>query len=438
MFVPAPEPRAVTAPRPADLETLSCAIAGGYAGRWARALSPGPAEDEAELPAAWFVDGLAGADLQRAALRGRPVEAGAVAAIRVMADAVGGVRVVLADEDPGLLARLEGELQRIGAGDRVRRTGDPASVRPGEIALVESAFAALAPTLASALADAPALVRLSPLSARALPWTALEPFAALPDADLLLRFPAEDFHKQARITGPLADFPPHLRRVVEGCSAMLSDVRHGWLVAWREAVRREGVDAALDGVVDRHRTLIAGAGAEGKAVRAQRLEGGAESIHLLLATPHPAHVLELNGAIADGGGDPAPSIAPMGEPEPQPEDPPPAVLDLFPVPPPPPEPAPRGPDLRAFADDLHARHKGALVPYAELLAGLADSGLTPEQVREALGTLKRAGRAAYRSLEAADAEIDFLMEPAAPMPPRKRKPRKPVAGELGLFDPPDE
>jgi hypothetical protein len=102
---------------------------------------------------------------------------------------------------------------------------------------------------------------------------------------------------------------------------------------------------------------------------------------------------------------------------------------------------PRGPDLRAVANDLHARHAGRRVPYRELLGDLADAGLAPEQVRTALGLLKRDRRAAYRALDADGAEIDFLPEPAAPPPPpapRAKKPRKPVPGVLGLFDDPAE
>jgi hypothetical protein len=327
-------------------------------------------------------------------------------------------------------------------GGRVRRTRDVSSIQPGEIGLVESSFAALSAGLGDAIGDSAALVRLAPLSARALPWTAIQPIASRKETELLLRFPTEDFHKQARVTGPIADFPPNIRRLVEGCSALLGDGRHGWLATWRDAVRRDGADAALDAVVDRYRELMAGAGeGEGRMVRAQRLEGAPGPVHLLLATSDPAHVLELNGAIVDGGADPLPPAIPAVDPEPELEPDvvePPVALDLFPIPPSPVEPKPRGPDPRAVADDLHARHRGSLVAYPDLLATLADSGLTPEQVREALVILKREGRAAYRSLDAADAEIDFLLEPAAPAQPRKRKPRKALPGELGLFDVPDE
>ncbi|HZG41823.1 MAG TPA: hypothetical protein VEY93_02595, partial [Longimicrobium sp.] len=394
-----------------DPELLSCAIAGGYAGRWARAqVRRADAEREAMEPSsAWFVDAFAGADLQRAALRGAAVEAGGLASVRAMVDAVDQTRIVLADEDPGLLLRLEEELDRLGMGDRVRRTRDASSIEAGEIGLLESSFAAISGGLVDAMGDAAALVRLAPLSARSLPWTALQPIASRARTELLLRFPAEDFHKQARVTGPIADFPPNIRRLVEGCSALLGDGRHGWLAAWRDAMRRDGADAALAAVVDRYRELLAGAGEE-RIVRVQRLEGAAGPVHLLLATSDPAHVLELNGAIVDGGVDLLPPAITAAEPGPEAgaeeaDEAPPAALDLFPVPPPPAAPKPRGPALRAVADELHARHRGSLVAYPHLLATLADSGLTSEQVREALAILKRAGRAAYRSLDAADAEV---------------------------------
>jgi three-Cys-motif partner protein len=361
----------VTAHSAPDPETLSCAITGSYAGRWARAVD----EDASAAADIWFVDAFAGADLQRAALRGTAAAPGALAALRAMAPRADRIRIVLVDEDPGLLLRLEAELERAGDGPRVRRTSDLSSVAPGEIGLVESPFAAVAARLADEVAESAALVRLAPLSARALPWTALQPIASLARTDLLLRFPGEDFHRQARITGPIADFPPHVRRLVEGCSALLGDERHGWLSAWRDTARRDGADAALEMVAGLHRELIAGAADDGRIVAVQRLGSGAESIHLLLATSDPAHALEATGVIADGGADLLPPTVAAMEPEPEPEGiEPPVALELFPVPPPV-EPKPRGPDLP---------------------------------------------------------------EPAAPAPPRKKRPRKPAAGELGLFDVPDE
>ncbi len=600
------------------------------------------ADDATDAPAPWLVDGFAGADLQRAAIRGIAVQPPAAAFARAAADALGGTaRVVLVEEDPGLLGRLEEDLRRAGADPR--RTGTPADAAPGEIVLVEAPFASVASRLAEEIADGPALVRLAPLSARALPRMVLELLADLSGADLLIRFPQEDFTRAGKFSGPLADFPPHLRRVVEGCSAFFADERHGWLLAWREAARAGGDEAALAGAVERLRGML-GHGGEERIARAARLEGaGGAGVHVLLSTPHPEHALELNGAVVDGGAPPpapakksagrkgasqaAPPVAPEPAPkavaatpaietrrdEPaaaptseaapsaesasspeatpsaeaalppktapppgtarspetapaeaaappesmpipesapaadadqssdpaapaayadQPPDPaapaadadsapapaapaadadqpsapaapaagpdpsqtsvapvadgdpptptspasapktsrarpvaspppaasppprpvpprapepaapePPSLLDLFGL-----EPAPfeieasRGPDLRGVADDLYAQHAGRRVPFRELLVDLADAGLAPEQVRTALGFLKRDRRATYRSLDADGAEVEFLAEPAAPPPPpapKPRKARKPVPGVLGLFDEPE-
>lgn len=416
----------------ATADTLSCAIAGAYAARWARSVARLPG-DEAEPAAPWFVDGFAGADLQRAALRGVPTVAGSVAAIRALGEAAAGVRVVLADEDPGLVSRLADALA--GTGARVRRPDDVASLQPGEIALVESPFPALAPLLADAIGDAPALVRLAPATARALPWTALHAVAALPAADLLLRFPGEDFARIGAVAGPWADFPPHLRRIAEGCSALLDDPKHSWLAMWRETSRTTGPEAALGAMVERLQSRIATAAAQA-VVRTHPVEAEDGRVHLLLSTAHPAHVLELNGAVLDAGGALEPVLDLPAEPEPEPELP--ATLDLFPLPPPPVEPKPRGPDPAAIAETLHTRHRGTLVSYGDLLAGLADAALTPEQVRSALLLLKRGGRVVYRSLDAADAELDFLLEPTLAPVPRRRAPRRPPSDAPSLFDPPDE
>jgi hypothetical protein len=520
----------VTAASASDAEALSCATVARYAGRWARSVArPASVDDDRpEPPAPWFVDGFAGADLQRAALRGATIQPAALLAVQALDEAAGGrARMVLLDEDPGLIARLGEALDDIGAGERVRVSSDPSGAEPGEIVLVEASFASHAHRLAQRIGDEPALVRLAPLAARTLPWSALEPIVDLGGADVLLRFPREDFEKQARFTGPLADLPPHLRRVVEGCSGFLSDERHGWLLPWRQAQRAAGPDAALATVIERMRALLATIGGE-RTTHTLRIDGKAESVHLLLSTPVAGHPAELDGALADGtAAKPKPASkrkaaapsraepaaapaavveAPLAEPPPPdapptPEEPAaepaiaasdepdaelptpaessdaeapaaepptpaessdaeapaaePPTRDPSPSPPEPslvgppsaaldlfalasqPEPEPRGPDLAALADDLHARHLGARVPAAELLAGSAEFGLSSEQVRAALASLKRAGRVSYRSLDAEGAEVEFLAAPRVSAP-RPRKPRTQDPGVLGLFDEPEE
>lgn len=506
----------MTAAPASDAEALSCATAARYASRWALAVArPVDDDDRPDPPAPWFIDGFAGADLQRAALRGATVRPAAILAVQVLDDAIdGNARIVLIEEDPGLIARLHEMLDGIGVGGRVRISSDPATAEPGEILLVESAFTSHAHRLAQRIGDEPALVRLAPLAARGLPWTALEPIASLASADVLLRFPVEDFEKQARFTGPLADLPPHLRRVVEGCSNFLGDARYAWLMAWREAQRTAGPDAALATAVERMQALLASVG-EDRLTPALHVAGRTESVHLLLSTPHAEHSAELDAALADGAttkpksppkrkaaasaksqtaeppapveapsrespaqaaepaepaaesaepvaepavapGEPAaepptepaalneepaaeppsadtsPAAAPPAAGEPLPANEPAAALDLFALASEP-EPEPRGPDLTAFADDLYARHVGARVGFGELLASAAEAGLTPEQVRAALASLKRAGRASYKSLDAEGAEVEFLAEPR-PSAPRPRKQRAPAPELLGLFD----
>ena len=504
----------MTASSAPDADTLSCALAARYAGRWARSVAPAP-EDDAS-PAPWFIDGFAGADLQRAAMRGAAVQPACVAAIQALDPST---RIVLVEEDPGLISRLCEALDDVGAVERIRVTSDPAATQPGEIALVEAPFARVAASLADAIGDDPALVRLAPLAARTLPWPALEPFGDLAATDVLLRVPLEDFAKQARFTGPLADLPPHIRRVVEGCSALLSDARHGWLFAWRDAQRTGGVDAAVSTVIQRMQALLSAVD-DTRSTHALPVEGTGGPVQLLLSTPDAAHAEELTAALADGAAKPkrpaarkaakpaasspaapAPPAAPEPvapadsieppaehvaptEPTETPTEPvapaestaapmesieaatesteaseaaappkpparvksraraepaapeePPAVLDLFGLAPES-EPAPRGPDLQGVADALHAKHVGARLGVGEVLGGMADSGLTPEQVHAALALLKRAGRAAYRSLDAEGAEVEFLAEPRVAAP-RAKKPRAQAPDLLGLFDEPE-
>lgn len=500
----------MTASSAPDADTLSCAIAARYAGRWARSVARAPEDD---APAPWFVDGFAGADLQRAAMRGAAVQPACVAAIQALDPAT---RIVLVEEDPGLISRLCEALD--GAIERIRVTHDPATTQPGEIALVEAPFARVAASLAHAIGDDPALVRLAPLAARTLPWPALEPFGDLAATDILLRVPLEDFTKQARFNTPLADLPPHIRRVVEGCSALLSDARHGWLFAWRDAQRTGGSDAAVSVVIDRMQALLAGVD-DARSTLALPVEGAGGPVHLLLSTPDATHALELNGATADSAAkpkrpasrkaaavappppvpaaavpaappepapaSPEPTTAPVEpsatpaaasvEPSAAPSEPAPAEPPAAPAPtstkpratpkprttPKPPAPAdtpasvkpaaaldlfgfgaqpdaePRGPDLQAVADELHAKHIGVRIAVREVLGGLVDSGLTPEEVHGALALLKRAGRAAYRSLDADGAEVEFLAEPRVAAA-RAKKPRAPAPDVLGLFDESEE
>ena len=465
---------AVTRSRPPDVETLACAVAGEYAGRWARgAARMQPAPDDA---GPWLVDGFAGADLQRAALRGASVQPPAAAFFRAAEEAFGGTaRIVLVEEDPGLLARLEDELRAAGAGGRLRRAGTPAGAAPGEIVLVEAPFASVAARLAGEVADAPALVRLAPLSVRALPWATLELLADLSSADLLLRFPQEDFARAGKFTGPLADFPPHLRRVAEGCSAFLADDRHTWLLAWREAMRAGGEDTALAGAVERLRAKL---GTGERVGRAARLESAGGTAHLLLSTPHPEHALELDGAVADGAGAPAaasrpPRAAarsraavtpaapaarsesatpPASAPAKAPDAPPAAAPAAAEVPDSPPAAAPAPAEASGPPPETASDPATGEAPPVEPARAPAESESAPQPAASA----EVPGPAPEPAVpQDPPALLDLFAlppRPAAPEPPRAaapepprgtpaprpRKPRKPLPGVLGLFDEPEE
>lgn len=372
-----------------------------------------------------MVDGFAGAELQRAALRGASADAAALAP----GEGADAARIVLVEEDPGLLARIEGELAR--AGRRAHRTDDPGSCAPGEVVLVEAAFDAVLDRLLPAVDDAPALFRLAPLSARSLPWSALERVLARPAADLLLRLPADDFARVGRFAGPVADLPPHLRRTAGGCSALLDDPRHGWIAAWRAADGAGGADQALLAVAERLRERVGAAvpGVPPRVVAVGR-------VPLLALVRDHAVLLELNGALRDAGVAVEPSL-PIAVPEPREDAAPDAPLDLFPLPPPPePDPGPRAPDPAALAELLHARHAGDIVPLTALAASLADSGLATEDLHAALRQLKRTGRAAYRALNDDGAEVDFLVDPAPSNPRRHRAARTRPPAPPDLFDPP--
>ncbi|HEX2081715.1 MAG TPA: hypothetical protein VHG08_28685 [Longimicrobium sp.] len=386
----------MTAHPPPDADTLASALAGRYAGRWARRVVRRAEGDG--VPAPWFVDGFAGADLQRAALRSVSIQPAAVAAVQALDAATdGGARVVLVEEDPGLVARLVEELHAPGAGARVRMTADPATAAPGDVTIVEAPFAAVAARLAERIGDEPALVRLAPLTARVLPWPALQAVAALGSTDLLFRVPHEDFAKQARFTGPLADLPPHLRRVVEGCSAMLADSRHGWIAAWREAARGGGPDAALGAMVDRLHDLLIDAGDE-RHVHISRIEGAPGPVHLLLSTPDPGRTLE-----SDDGDD---------------DD---AFLD------------------DVTADDVTADDPAADDPAADDLPVLAEPSAAEDQTPEepASPTEPPVMLDLFAAPDAPDQDASVPAKRRAAAP-RQRKPRTPSSDVLGLFDEPEE
>jgi hypothetical protein len=302
----------VTAAIPPFPEAALRAVLAAAVAAWQRSGEPASAGDE---PRRWYVDAFAGAEFQfgTGVLRDTADPARATAAVRALGDRA---MAVLVEEDPAHLQRLYAELEDAAGGERLRATRDLASLAAGEVSLVEAPFAAVAAEVARAVAGGAAFVFLAPPAARALPWEALRPLAALPDATLLVRLPFSDFEKQSRYDTPVADLPGFAKRIVEGCSAMLGDPRHAWLPAWRAAAMRSGGPAAaMDGVLERFGALLTDTAA-GRIVKpvVMEMEDGAKA-WLFLVTPDPAVAM----AVERGNG-PAASedAAPSPEPEPVP------------------------------------------------------------------------------------------------------------------------
>lgn len=420
------------APPPAPDAALHPVLA-AFAGAWARDAVRAAARAEEEDPGAQrrivYLDAFAGAEYSfGVGDPGRQGPSRAVAAVRAVLDTAPELAsAVLVEEDPALLARFRAELEGIGWGDRVRDAADPAALAPGEVGLVEADFRNVADVLLALPESARALLWMAPPSARRLPWALIQAVLGDPAIDLLLRFPHADFEKQGKFSGPLADFPPFAKRIVEGCSALLGDARHEWVFGWRAAERAGGAGRALEAVLERFRARLEKA-AERRVLKAARVAAGEDAVaaHLFLASSEPAAALALNAAVQGAGlEDRAASVLlpPASETaEPPPEE----VLDLFGVAP---EPSRRA-DPAAAAELLARRHRGQTLPFRDVLAGLTDSDLTQDEVRGALALLKKEGRAVFRSLAQPDAVVNFPEERVVRLPRPRGRREVPGAGDL--------
>lgn len=342
---------------------------------------------------------------------------GSRAVSAVLAAVEAGAGCVLVEEDPALLARLRLDLRRRAPGLPLRDDIGPAGLAAGEVALLEADFRNVADLVAALPEGARMLLWAAPPAARRLPWPLLHALLADPAAELLLRFPTADFLKQGALGGPLADLPPFARRLVEGCSALLGDPRHGWIAPWRATQRTYGEHAALEEALEGFTGRLRAAAGE-RLVKPVHLPGGER---LILVTGSPAAALALNGAVVDAGVAPVPADQ---------EDTAARTLDLFPD-------AARAALARldpapALAEHWLERHRGETVPLRTLMAGIATTGATSDDVRRALARLRRSGHAVYRSLRVAEAAVVFPETPSPPAGPR-RAPRP--AGSGDLFEP---
>jgi len=283
----------VTAAIPPFPEAALRAVLAGTVAAWARSGDASSAEDE---PRRSYVDAFAGAEFQfgTGVARDTGDETRAIAAIRAVDERV---TAVLVEEDPAHLQRLYTELEDVAGGERLRATRDLASLAPGEVSLAEAPFAAMAAEVARFAAGGRAFVLLAPPAARALPWDALRPLAALPGATLLIRFPHSDFEKQSRHNSPVADLPGFVKRIVEGCSALLGDAKHAWLPAWRAAAASGGVAAGMRDSLARFEHLLKDT-AGGRIVKPMLLEAAdGACAYLFLVTADASVAMAANAAV---------------------------------------------------------------------------------------------------------------------------------------------
>lgn len=437
-------------------------LLGRYLAEWADAVArelrarraAPPAEDGAE-PApfrAAYVDAFCSSGGRHVlAGPGRSEAAGSavrgVRALDRLAERAPGARAplhtaaVLVEADPAEVERLERDLERAGAGHRVRRTGDPAEPAPGGVALLHAEWAEAAERVARFAAGADrALCFLAPPAPGKLPLASLRPLLALPRADLLLAFPHADLRKLARWSGsPVADLPAHARQLVEGYSALFGEARYEWLSLWRDAEREEGGRAAEARLAEHWGARLAeAAGRPVRYVAVHFSDEPGDSLHLFLAAD-PLRALALNqalrGAELDDGAvlDRRFRAGPGGEPEEA------GVLELFGPGPGDGPAAPAGarpPELALLSRTLRERFRGRTVAYGEVLGGLADTDLTPDEVRRAMAPLKRTGEAVYRSLSP-EAEVAFPETPVPPARPRRAR-RGAEMPLLGGLEPEDD
>ncbi len=348
---------------------------------------------------------------------------------------------VLVEADPAELDRLERELERTGAGHRVRRVDDPSGLAHGEVALLHMEWADAAERVArfAAAADR-ALCFLAPPAPGKLPLASLRPLLAAPRADVLLSFPHADLQKQARYRGStIADLPGHARQGVEGYSALFGDARYEWLSLWRDAERAGGGRAAEARLVERYAERLAGAG--GRVVRRVPVhlsDDAADSLYLFLAARDPLRALALNQALRGAGVDDRAVLDRAFRSDVPDEAADAGTLELFAsgdADPPPAAPGALAADLALLSRTLRERFRGRATTYGEIVGGLAGTDLTPDEVRRAMALLKRTGEAVYRSLSDAAAEVSFPETPVPPASPKKRARRGEEMPLLGGLEP---
>ena len=250
-----------------------------------------------------------------------------------------------------------------------------------------------------------------------MPLEALQPLGQSASADLLIRLPTEDLHRQARFRGmPVADLPPYVRRIAEGYSALFGDKRFEWLALWRAAEAEGGAELAEAQVAEHYRARLAALFPD-FLVHALRLplpaDASSMALHLYLVTRESERALLLNRVFFDlqnQGYLPWVEVPSEGPVHLERE----GSLDLFF-----PNDAAasafaagntrkvRRVDFPALAHTLAVRFADRTVLLRDVMREVLDTGLFPAEVRRALHLLRSDGRVHYTSLAHSDVQLTF-------------------------------
>jgi hypothetical protein len=373
---------------------------------------PDDADDAPSAAAYVYVDGFAGEDLRRG---GAEADGRAPRTLRALERALAArpgatLAAVLVEEDPAVAARLAAALRADGVDVRLA-DAPPDALAPGARWVVRGAFCDHADALSRLVGSAAVLTVLMPGAARQMPVAAAAPLLARP-GDVLVRIPTADFLRLAETRGPLADLPPHLRRTLDGCAAILAESAGTWLPALRSAA-----DPAAFAREHCRASLALAAGRDVTSVLVRDAEGGEASLLLLASCAR--HRLALNDAIRAAG---AVRVPPDGAPAARP-----IVCDLFG------EPVAVEADafdVGALMRRLLDAFRGRTVAAGALVVEAADAGAGGDDLRAAVTRLRRAGALCLPTSWDEDSPAAF---PRAPVPPRRaRRPASPP-GDLPLF-----
>lgn len=362
-----------------------------------------PSDASGPDPAILLVDPFAGADYPIAEPE---APLGIAVAERLLAlknpgDRPEGVRVLLGDEDPHKVQWLTAAGQRAGLGD-VLATAEEADedARSGPVLVREGSAREWTAAPRALAAACQALVVLDPPSAAELPWETTASLVAQRRAEVLIHVPTAELRRLARFPAtPLADLPPYGKRAVDGLSRFLGDRRHSWFLDWRAGAEEELEERVVTAF---RRRLEAEVGET--VCRVTVPAGEAESFDLLLVRAAGWRALRIDELLFEArceGTLPWPGESP-------------AWIRYE-----------RSADLQLFGDafggarrerhvdrvlvahTLAERFSGRTLRLDLLLRSLAGQGLFPDDVRRALGDLRKDGRALFRSLAAEDCEIAF-------------------------------